>query len=91
MRKGMKGIAIISVMLLAVAMVLFSSYFVFAESVTAGSGYGSSGLIAFVDEASGEIYHPWWNTSYASIIQPQRTILSDIIDFILNVFRSLGL
>ena len=28
------------------------------------NGYGSSGLIAFIDEISGDIYHPWWNTTW---------------------------
>ncbi len=32
-----------------------------------GDGWGSSGLIGAIDESSGAIYHPWWNSLYYKI------------------------
>jgi len=28
------------------------------------AGWGNSGLIAFIDEISGDVYHPWWNATW---------------------------
>jgi len=32
--------------------------------VSTEDGWGNSGLVAFMDEGSGSVYHPWWNTNY---------------------------